>query len=55
MNLTERLNIITDLEQENLSEELIESILDQIEHPEPVSKRYKTAKELIEDLENDED
>ena len=55
MTLNEKLNIIADLETENLSEELIESIVDQLENPEPLGRRYKTAKELMKDLERDED
>lgn len=55
MTLNEKLNIIADLESEKLSEELIESIIEQIENPEPISKRYKTVKELMEDLKSDED
>ena len=55
LTLNEKLNIISDLEAEKLSEELIESIVDQIENPEPLGKRYKTFAELMEDLDNDED
>lgn len=55
MTLNEKLDVIADLEEENLSQELIESIVDQLENPEPLGKRYKTANELIEDLESDED
>lgn len=55
MTLNEKLDVIADLEEENLAQELIESIVDQLENPEPLGKRYKTAKELIEDLESDED
>ena len=55
MTLNEKLDVIAALEEENLSQELIESIVDQLENPEPLGKRYKTAKELIEDLERDED
>lgn len=55
LTLNEKLNVIADLEAEKLSEELIESIIEQLENPEPLGKRYKTAKELIEDLESDED
>ena len=55
LTLNEKLNIISDLEAEKLSEELIESIVEQIENPEPVGKRYKSFKELLADIENDEE
>lgn len=55
MTLNEKLDIITDLENENLSEELIESMIEQLECPKFIDKRYKSVKELIEDLENDEE
>lgn len=55
LTLNEKLNIIADLEAEKLSEELIESIVEQVEHPEPVGKRYKSFKELLVDIENDEE
>ena len=55
MTLNEKLNIIADLEAEKLSEELIESLVEQIEKPEPIGKRYSSIKELMADLENDED
>lgn len=55
MTLNEKLNVISDLESENLSEELIESIIDHIENPEPRGKRYKSFKELMEDLESEDD
>ena len=55
LTLNEKLNIIADLEAEKLSEELIESILEQVEHPEPHGKRYATVKELMDDLRSDED
>lgn len=55
LTLNEKLNLISDLEAENLPEELIESIIEHVEHPEPLGKRYKTVKELMEDLNSDED
>ena len=55
LTLNEKLNILADLEEEKLSEELIESIINQIENPEPFGKRFRSAKELIEDLERDGD
>lgn len=55
LTLNEKLNVIADLEEEKLPQELIESIVDQLENPEPIGKRYKTAKDLIVDLERDED
>lgn len=55
MTLNEKLNVIADLEAENLSEELIESIIDHIENPEPRGKRYSSVKELMEDLESEGD
>lgn len=55
LTLNEKLNVIADLEAEKLSEELIESIVEQLENPEPLGKRYKTFTELVEDLDNDED
>ena len=55
LTLNEKLNIISDLEAEKLSEELIESIVEQIENPEPRGKRYNSVKELMKDLESDED
>lgn len=55
MTLNEKLNVIADLEAEKLSEEFIESILEQLENPEPIGKRYSSFKELLADIENDED
>ena len=55
ITLNEKLNVIADLEAEKLSEELIESIVEQIENPEPIGKRYSSFKELIADLESDEE
>lgn len=55
MTLNEKLNLISDLENERLSEDLIESIVDQVENPEPIGKRYSSVKELMDDLESDED
>ena len=55
MTLTERLNVIADLESENLSEELIEGILEHVENPEPIGNRYNTFEELIKDLEQEEE
>ena len=55
MTLTEKLNVISDLEAENLSEELITSILEHIENPEPRGKRYSSFKEMLADMENEED
>ena len=55
MTLNEKLNVISDLEAERLSEELIESILEHIENPEPIAKRYNSFKEMLDDMENDED
>lgn len=55
MTLNEKLNLIADLEAEKLSEELIESIVEQLEHPEPLGKRYSSFKELLADLDDDED
>lgn len=55
MTLNEKLNLIADLEAEKLSEELIESIIEHAEKPEPLGKRYKSVKELMEDLRGDED
>ena len=55
MTLNEKLNIIADLEEEHLSEELIESIIEHIENPEPRGKRYSSVEELMADLESDED
>ena len=55
MTLNEKLNVIADLEAENLSEELVESIIDHIENPEPRGKRYNSFKEMLADMENEED
>ena len=55
LTLNEKLNLIADLEQEKLSEELIEGIIEHVEHPEPLGKRYSSFKELLADLDNDED
>ena len=55
MTLNEKLNLIADLESEKLSEELIESIVEQIEHPEPLGKRYASFKEMLADMESEED
>lgn len=55
LTLNEKLNVIADLEAEKLSEELIESIVEQLENPEPTGKRYSSIKELMADLENDEE
>ena len=55
MTLNEKLDVIADLEAENLSEELIESIIEHIENPEPRGKRYNSFKEMLADMENEED
>ena len=55
MTLNEKLNLIADLEAEKLSEELIESIVEQIENPEPLGKKYSSFKEMLADMENEED
>ena len=55
MTLNEKLNVIADLEEENLSEEMIESIIKDVENPEPRGKRYSSVEELMSDLESDED
>lgn len=55
MTLTEKLNLIADLESEKLSEELIESIIEQIENPEPLGKKYSSFKEMLADMESEED
>ena len=55
MTLNENLNLIADLENERLSEELIDSIIDQVENPEPQGKRYRSFKEMLADMEKEED
>lgn len=55
LTLNEKLNVISDLEAEKLSEELIESIVEQIENPEPIGKRYSSIKEFMADLDSDEE
>lgn len=55
MTLNEKLDVIADLEAENLSEELIESIIEHIENPEPRGKRYNSFREMLADMENEED
>lgn len=55
MTLNEKLNLIADLENERLSEELIESIVDQVQNPEPIVKRYISVKDLMDDLDSDEE
>ena len=54
MTLNEKLSLISDLENERLSEELIASIVEQVENPEPSTRRYKNVKELLDSLESDE-
>ena len=54
LTLNEKLNVMADLEAEKLSEELIESIIEQLDNPEPIGKRYNSFKELLADLENEE-
>lgn len=49
MTLNEKLEVISDLEAEGLSEEFVESLMEQIENPEPVVKRYRSFKELLDD------
>ena len=53
MTLNEKLNVIADLEEENLSEEIIGSIIEDIENPEPRGKRYSAVEELMSDLESE--
>ena len=55
MTLNEKLNLIADLEEEKLSEELIESIVEQVEHPEPLGKKYSSFKEMLADMEDEEE
>ena len=55
LTLNEKLEVIADLEAEKLSEELIESIVEQLENPEPIEKRYNSFKDLLADLTNDEE
>ena len=54
MTLNEKLSFISDLENEHLSDELIESLLEQVENPEPAKRRFKTIQELMDSLESDD-
>ena len=55
MTLNEKLSFIADLENENLSEDMIERIVESVENPEPIGKRYATVQELMGDLEDEDE
>lgn len=46
ITLTEKLNLIYDLEKENFSEELIESIIESVENPQEPAYICTTPEEL---------
>ena len=53
MTLNEKLSFIADVENEKISEDMIQRIVESVENPEPVGKRYANVQELMSDLEDE--